>query len=471
MFLPTINRRRKQYREWWRAYINGTTNRKILGAAFTIGLFASLTRVVSLTKELIVAWRFGTGDILEAFIIAFLIPSLLIKVIGGSFSIALIPTYIQVRENEGPASAQKLLSGVTLWGLGLLGVAVLVMVLGAPYYLPWIALGFDERKLILSLRVTYIVAPAIFFSGLSEIWGAILNAGERFALVALTPIVAPSITVLLLLFAGSLGIFTLALGVLSGSLLELSLLGLALKLRGFSLRPRWYRWDQNFRKVARQFSPRLAATTIRTSSTVVDRSMAALLPAGSVAALSYGDRLVSNVISLVSLALGSAVTPYFSKMVAHKDWPGIRHTSRHYLAHVFLVTVPLTVLLALFSRPIVRGLFERGSFTGKDTRLVAIILVLYALQIPFGIASVLVARLLVSLFAAHIVMWAAVINLALNIVLNILFIKVLGVAGIALSTSCALVVTFCFTSYHAVRLLRAHSADRLTQSGTSGALS
>jgi len=415
--------------------------------------------VVSLGKELIVAGRFGTGDTLEAFLIAFLIPSLAFNVISNSFSVALIPTYIHVREHDGPASAQRLLSGVTLWSLALLSLATLLIVISAPYYLPWIASGFDERKLNLAMKVTYFIAPAILFSGFSNIRGSVLNAGERFALVALVPMATPFITVLLLLFVVSWGVFALAIGVLAGSLFQLVLLGIALKDRGLSLRPRWYPLDENLRQVASQFKPRVAATLIRTSSNVVDRSMAAMLASGSVAALSYGDRLVSTLLGFISLALGSAVAPYLSKIVALRDWDGIRHTLKRYVSMVFLVTVPLTALLIFFSRTIVHVLYERGSFTSKDASLVTLILVFYALQIPFSVASILVGRLLASLLASHIVMWAAVMNLTLNVVLNILFIKALGVAGIALSSSCALLVTFCFMSYQAVQLLRTRSAE------------
>lgn len=458
MFLPTMNREGSHYYGAWRTYINKTTNRKIFVAALTIGILASITRVVALVKEMLVAWRFGTGDMLEAFLIAFLIPSLLLNVIATSFKIVLIPIYIQVREHEGAASAQKLLSVVTFWSLVLLATAVLLIVLSAPYYLPWVASGFDEKKLNLTLQLTYIIAPAILFDGLSAIWGAVLNAGERFALAALAPVVTPTVTIVLLSLAGSWGIHALAFGLISGSLLELSLLGIGLKLRRYALRPRWYPPDQHLSNMINQFRPRLVANVVRNSSSVVDRSMAAMLPSGSVAALAYGDRLVSTLLGFVSFTLGTAITPYLSKMVAHNDWQGIRHTLRSYLSLVLLVSTPLTALLILFSGTIVRALYERGSFTAEDTNLVAFILVFYLLQIPFMIVAEIVSRLLAALLVTRVVMWGAIINLLLNVVLNTLFIRLYGVAGIALGTTCALIGTLCFTSFQAARILKARSA-------------
>ena len=60
-----------------------------------------LVKVASVGKELVVAWRFGTGDELDAFFIAWLVPSLLIVVLADSFNGALIPVFVRLRELEG----------------------------------------------------------------------------------------------------------------------------------------------------------------------------------------------------------------------------------------------------------------------------------------------------------------------------------------------------------------------------------
>ena len=106
-------------------------------------------------KELVVAWTFGTGDALEAYLIAYLIPTLGVTVIANSFNAALIPTYIKVREHEGTAAAQRLLSSVTLWSLGVLAIVSLSIMALAPIYLPWVASGFDDQKLRLTLHLKY----------------------------------------------------------------------------------------------------------------------------------------------------------------------------------------------------------------------------------------------------------------------------------------------------------------------------
>jgi putative peptidoglycan lipid II flippase len=334
-----------------------------------------------------------------------------------------------------------------------------LVVATARFYLPLIASGYNPQKLALTLQLVYMVSPVIVMSGLSNIWGAVLNAGERFALVALTPIITPTVTLFVLLFVIRHSVFALPVGLVVGATLETVVLGVALKLRGISLRPRWHGLDSDLRLVGSQFGPRVGATMLRSGSAVVDRSMAAMLAPGSVATLSYGARIMSTLLSLAGVSLGAAVTPYYSKIVAQKDWEGLRRTLRHSALILLVGSIPAVLLLYFFAQPLVQLVFERGSFRPRDTQMVAQVHALYALQIPFYLGSILLSRLMACLYKGQIMFWAAGINLVLSFVLNVVFINQIGVAGIALSTSCASLVTLVFLSYHAIRLLREKQAD------------
>jgi putative peptidoglycan lipid II flippase len=426
----------------WKKLTTGSLNRQIFSAAITVGLMTVLVKLASAAKELVVAWRYGTGDALDAFLIAFLVPSFITSVVAGSFNAALIPTYIRVREQESLETAQKLLSGVTVWSLGLLAIATSLMVMAAPLYLRWIATGFSPDKLNLTFRLLCAIAPIVLLDGMIAIWGAVLNAGERFALAAVSPAITPVITVIFLLVGKSVGIFALAGGLVCGSLLELLLLGAALKRQGMSLRPKWYGFDAHLRQVADQYAPMIAGSFLMSSTVLVGQSMAAMLSPGSLASLNYGSKLITFPMGLATTALGTAVVPFFSTMVVQEDWRGVHFTLKRYLLLIFAISVPLTAGICLFSEPLVQLFFQRGAFTAEDTHLVAHIQTFYALQIPFYIALVFIARLVSAMRLNQVLMWASVLNLLNNIVFNYLFLQKLGIAGIALSTTCVMVSSF-----------------------------
>ncbi len=444
--------------DYWKKVTSGSINRQIFGAAMIVGLLTALVKVAAVGKELVVAQRFGTGDDIDAFFIALLIPSFIINVIAGSFNTALIPTYMQIREQEGTKAAQRLFCGATISGLGLLGITTILMVVLAPLYLPRIAAGFSPQKLDLTFHLLCAIAPFILLSGIIVIWGAVLNAGERFALAAFSPIITPTVTIVLLLTLKYWGIFALAAGLVCGALLEIILLGIALHRQGISWLPKWYGFDTNLRQVIRQYFPMIAGGLLMCSTSLVDQSMAAMLLPGSVAALNYGNKVIALPMSLATTALSTAVIPYFSKMIAANNWTGTHRTLKRYIQIIFVTTTLLSAFLFIFSESIVQILFQRGSFTADDTRLVAKIQNCFALQIPFHVAGILVVRLISAMQANHILMWASAYNLINNIVFNYLFLHYFGVVGIALSTACVSALAFLFLSYFAHQIIKKHSA-------------
>ena len=432
---------------YWQKLTKGSINRQIFGAVFTVAFFTAGVKLAAIAKEMVVAWRFGTSADLDAFFIALIIPSFAINVIAESLNAALIPTYIRVRDKSGIKQAHQLFSSATLCSILLLILASFLIAGTAPLYLKAIAPSLSATQINLTIKLLWIITPIITLSGIRTIWGAVLNAGEKFAAVAIAPVIVPGITMMLLIMMTSWGVFALAAGLVLGTLGELLLLGSILYRQKIPLKLNWYGFNSDLRCVIGQYIPTVAGALLICSAMPIDQSMAAMLAPGSVAALNYSNKLIASPIGLMTTALSTAVIPYFSKMIAQDDWVGLQGTLRKYLGLIFAVTVPIAAGLILFSEPIVQLIFERGSFNGEDTQIVAAIQRFYALQIPFYLSNILVVRLINSLNQNHILFWLSAANLTLNITLNYIFIKLIGIQGIALSTSIVYVFSFSFTLF------------------------
>jgi putative peptidoglycan lipid II flippase len=445
-----------KYLDIWRDFAKGSINRQIFTATIIIGLLTGLSKFASVGKELVVAWRFGTGDEIDSFVMALVVPFFVTTVVANSLSTALIPTYIKVRE-ESPKAAQQLFAGIMTRAIGLLIVVTIAVAFTASLYLPIMASGFSAAKLDLTNRLLWSVSPTILLYGIVNILAGVMNAGEKFALAALTPVLAPLATVMMLLAFPDWGIYALAGGMICGSLSEMIVLGIALHRQGINLKPQWLKSDANLELVIKEYFPVIVGSFLMCSTNLVDQSMAGMLSPGSVAALGYANRVIALPLSLVTLALGTAVVPYFSQTIARKDWRKIDHTFKYYLRLIFITMIPLTILFILASKLIVQVLFERGSFTPENTQLVSQIQILYALEIPFFIASIFVVRLINSIGINHYLAWGSAINLIANIIGNYVFSIWLGVAGLALSTSLVHFISFVFlyivTNKHLQKIL------------------
>ena len=367
---------------------------------------------------------------------------------------ALVPTLIRVREREGHERAQQLLSSSMLWLCIFLAAVCVSMALGARAFFPLIASHFPAAKLDLSVRLYYALLPVVIVTGIASNCTAVVNTFDRFALPALAPIVTPAAIILAALLLGArVGIWALVYATLAGALIHAGMMVWMMDSHGYRFRLRWHGMNEATREVAYQYGPVLLSSVVASGGLLVDQSMAAMLPAGSVSALVYANRFVSVVLTLLAGAVSTAVAPYFSRMIAVGDWAGCRRTLRTWVRLMALVSVPIAVGLIAGAHLLIRITFQHGAFSAHDTAVVTPVLAMYALQIPFFVCSRVFYRFIVAMRRTDLILYCGVINLGLDIVLNLVLMRRFGVAGIALATSLWTVSTFIFLWYWAWRLL------------------
>jgi putative peptidoglycan lipid II flippase len=442
-------------------------NAKILRAGLVLAFFGILMALAMAARELIIARYFGRDDSIDAFLIAFLLPSFIVTLVVSSLGAAFIPVFIDARKHRSDASVQELFSSVMLLNLIVLSAIAMILGLLSPYYLPYLGSGFSAAKLRLTRELLLCLLPFILFNGMTMYVSSVLNAGERFALPAVVPLITPVIVIFfIVLMARQWGAFAIVAGTLSGSALEAAALARTLKKQGIRFLVGWSGFTPDIRSVLRQYSPMLAGSFLMGGALVVDKSMAAMLSHGSVAALSYGNRVVSGVFAIAGTALGTATFPYFSRMAAEADWDGCRHTLKRYSILVALTSIPFTACLMALSKPLVRILYQRGAFTAADTELVSKVQICYLIQIPFYLLGLLFVRFLSAVRRNELLMFGGGINLVLDVILNFVFMRFWGVAGIALSTSFVYICSLLFLMLCYLKVLRESqgidSARRIT---------
>jgi putative peptidoglycan lipid II flippase len=419
-----------------------------------MGLAGVLAKLAFTFKELIVARIFGRGDVLDAFLIALVLPSFIVNLLMGALSTAILPILVRARQKLGVDAAEQLVSNTMLMGGFALAVVAIPLGALAKYYLPYLGSNFSAEKLQLTCQLIYVLLPFTVFSGIATLASGILNARERFVLPGMVPVLTPLVTICFILAVGKAwGPFALAGGAVAGSFLEAGLLVHAIKASGIRVRLQWNGLNPLLGSVMQQFIPALCGAFMMGSTAIVDQSMAAMLAGGSVAALSFAGKITAAIVAVGGAALSTAAFPYLSTMVAEHDWQGCQHTLKRYSVLVAVVAVPFTLLLIAFSRPLVGFLFQRGAFTSADTALVSWIQICYALQIPFYLLGLLFVRFLSAAGRNYLIMYVAGINLVVDIVLNLVLMRVWGVAGIALSTSLVYLTSFLMVFTCSIRVL------------------
>jgi putative peptidoglycan lipid II flippase len=434
----------------------------LLRALATVSGMTLMSRILGFVRDFVVARAFGAGMATDAFFVAFRLPNLLRRMFAeGAFSQAFVPILAEYKNKRGEAETHRLVNHVA----SALGLAVLlVSILGAiasPLIIYATAPGFsaDASKFELTVQLTRITFPYIFFMSLVALAGGVLNTWSRFAIPAFTPVLLNlSFIAMALVAAPYFDPPVLALGwaVFIGGLAQL-----ALQLRplaNIGMLPRFSLdfSDPGVRRILKLMAPAILGVSISQISLLINTVFASFLPSGSVSWLYYADRLMEFPAGMLGVALGTILLPSLSKMHADKnpvefsallDW-GLRLT--------LMLTLPAALGLALLAVPLITTLFHHGAFGIADVYQTRTALIAYSI----GLAGLILVKILAPAFYARQDIRTPVkfglITLGVTQLMNLAFIGPLQHAGLALSIGLA----SCFNAAMLYRGLRQRGVYR-----------
>jgi len=373
--------------------------RAIAHAAGVVGALTVVSRVTGLLRDAVVGYLFGAGTAADAFFVAYRIPNLLRRLVAeGAASAAFIPIltgYLATRTRAEADEAARVL--FTIMAV-VLAVITLVGVLMAGTIAAFVAPGFAAvpGKLQLTIRLTQMVFPYIFFIGMVAAAMGVLNSLRDFVAPALSPIVLNLVIVGVVLAAAPwLGIYSLALATVIGGAAQLLTQIPALRRLRVPLRPRWQPRHPAVARLRALMLPTVVGSAVYQINVLVSTMFASLLPAGSVSYLWYAERLLEFPLGVFAVALSTAALPSFATL-AKRDLDEFRDTVGFALRLVNFVALPAAVGLAITADPLTSVLFQRGEFGPFEARQTAIAVRSFAL----GLWSVASVRMLVPAFYA-----------------------------------------------------------------------
>ena len=180
---------------------------------------------------------------------------------------------------------------------------------------------------------------------------------------------------------------------------------------------------------------------------VVDRIIASYLAHGSISALYYANRLMQFPLGVFGIALSIAILPTLSQNVSKKQFAEMGDSFTFGIKILSFFILPSTVGLIVLSQPVIRLFYEHGVFSSQDTRLTEIALVCYTV----GLFALATLRLVISTFYAlkdtRTPLKIGMVVVVFNIVLDIILVRYLAHAGIALATSIAAIAHLVILSF------------------------
>jgi putative peptidoglycan lipid II flippase len=401
-----------------------------------------VSRATGFLRDIVIANILGAGALADAFFVALRLPNHFRAIFAeGAFNAAFVPTYAATLATDGFADAQRAAGRI----IGALTVVQLALLVVAEAYtteiLTWLTPEFGVGTTLgpTAATLTRITFPYLAAVTLVTAIGAVLNAHQRFAAVAVAPVLF-NIGIIAGLAAAPLfptPAHAAAVGVVIAGLAEVVLVATAATKAGVLPAFQWPRLDPAVMTFLRRLGPAVIGSGASQIAMFADTILAAALPIGAVSALYYADRLYQLPVGVIAVALGTVLLPELSERIAKGDFAGARRARRRALIISFVVTAPFVVAFSGFGDQLIQLVFAHGAFQKEAVGRAGDTLQAYGL----GLLAVVMLRPVVASFHAcgdtRTPMLVALWVLGVNIALKIWLTGWIDVQGLALATSAA----------------------------------
>jgi putative peptidoglycan lipid II flippase len=294
-----------------------------------------------------------------------------------------------------------------------------------------IAPGLNPQLSALAAELLRIEAISIPFSIACGVLISFYYAEEKFYRPTIAPFFGGLAAIFVIIcWHKKLGIHALAWGMVANALVQLlSMLGIA---RHHSWQLNWK--DEGVRKLARKMLPLSGGNIYYKSDSLVDRFILSFLPVGSISYLGYGQRVVGVIGQVLSRGL---VTTRFTELSAKSidNRSTFKESLNRLLVQVSFIIAPIVACLALFIRPLLHYVLERGAFSSLDVQRTAAVIVAFLGLLIGGLLGSVLANAFYALGDTKTITLIGISVFTFGILLKISGVFLFSYVGVALATS------------------------------------
>ncbi|MGY3718137.1 murein biosynthesis integral membrane protein MurJ [Sutcliffiella cohnii] len=409
--------------------------------AIMLMMIMLISKMVGFAKYLTLSYFFGVSNITDAYIISLTIPTVIFSFIGAGISTGFIPMYSKIKSNYGLDKANYYTNNLINI---LMIVCTFLMILGLLFtnqIVKIFAFGFTGETLELAVLFTRINIFSIYFTSIIYIFNGYLQLSNKYVIPALGGLILNIFLIVSIIVGYSVTVIILAIGTVLASFFQVVFTYHFVKKRGYVHKLVVDFKSEHIRKMAIIAIPVIIGVSVNQINVLVDRTIASQIASGAISALNYANNLNLFIQGIFVMSIATVLYPRISKMAAENNMKELKSSLSGAITGVNLLVVPATVGSIIFAVPIVATLFGRGAFDQNAIVMTSSALFFYSIgMIGFGHREIL-SKAFYSMQDTKTPMINAAIGMIINIILNIILSRYMGIGGLALATSIAAIVT------------------------------
>lgn len=401
--------------------------------SISLFLLSLLGVILGFLRESLVAYYFGVSELLDALLVALVIPLFLSSAIPQLSLDLMLPRYLQRLQSGNKADARRILQQWFYACLaGMLLIALLLSV-SSEWLVRLVAPGFTPAQQGASAKWLRILTIFMVFAGVCGTFQAVLNSHRQYVVPLFArQLINATVLFSIVLVGHQFGLLSVVSGYTIGSIAMFVLLwrkAERLESRLLSLPSMKIRWELPYSAGAVM----LIQASVQQLGSIVDRYFASFLPEGSISAFNYAMAINTVPTTVFSMTMATMIFPILTEMVSSgKTLEAFKIAIRWISTFSVLSIVPV-VLLIIFREEIVTILLARGQFDSRAVKMTCEALEILPLNIAIMSVWLIMSKYFLAQKMATFFSMIVVVGVVLRVACNYFLIEKFGLYGLAIS--------------------------------------
>lgn len=409
--------------------------RGVGSAISAVIILTFLSKLFGFVRDMVLAYFYGATNLSDAYLVSLTIPEFAFSLITQAIAVGFIPIYTDIIHKLDSIQSHRFVDKVVSIIIFFCAGLILLLNIFPGVFVKLFATGFDEETIAITENFIRITSVAMIFKGLVSVFSAYAQANGEFVRPAIVGMPMDIVVIVSIVVSFYTHNIILAFGALLGYASQfLVLLPYVIK-SGYRFHITIHFHDEHIKRMLALFLPVIISVGANQINVLVDRTLASQVAVGGISALNYANKVDNIMENVIVLSIASVMYPTFSKLAAQQDYHRLKGSVSQTLERIACVIAPISVVCFFFAEEIITILFGRGVFDEDAVLLTSSAMQFYSI----GMIGVSFRAILIRAFYAigniKIPTINSCVSIVINIILNFILSRFMGLKGLALATS------------------------------------
>lgn len=398
-------------------------------------LLTIIVKGLGFIRDIFLSYLYGASYITDAYIISLTVPAFIFSFISMGIATGYIPIFTRIANEKNENEAINFTNNLINVSMLFCTILIIIGMIFTESIVKIFAVGFEGEALRLAVDFTRIGFITLYFFVLTAIFSGYLQIKGDFATPVLVGLPMNIIAIIAILISSKTNLMVLAYGNVLAAFSQILLWLPSILKKGYKYKPIFNLKNESLKKMFIVAIPAIIGLNINQINVLIDRTFASTIAEGAMSALDYANRLNIFINGIFANSIATAMYPTMTKMAIKKDKVGLNTSVKEALNIISIIAVPISIGTIIFSETIITVLFGRGAFDDNAIYMTSQAFLFYAVGIcAYGFREIL-SRAFYATTDTKTPLKNSVISMLLNVCLNLILIRFMGIGGLALSTS------------------------------------